>query len=138
MSEELSREEIHRRVRERSGKTPVPGPSENPATNLLLADVVMRMGSYVLRSGVEKAFLKGRYGKDAAKSIVDNRTLGRSLVSVALAKFATRSVPGMALVGTGILGKLLYDHSKTRRANLAKGDADLLEQADEHPPISGT
>ncbi|WAT17673.1 hypothetical protein OZN62_12255 [Aurantiacibacter sp. MUD11] len=138
MSEKLSREEIHRRVRERAGKAPVPGPSENPATNLLLADVVMRMGSYMLRSGVEKAFLKGRYGKETASEIVDNRSLKWTLGSVVLAKFATRSIPGMALVSTGILGKLLYDHSKTRRANRAKGDAQLLGQAGEEPPVSDT
>lgn len=126
-----SREEIRRRVRERrgKGKGEVPGPTENPATNLMLADVVMRMGSYVLRGGVEKAFLKKRYDEKTAKEIKNNRSLVSTLSSIAVAKFATRSIPGAAIVGTGILGKVLYDHSRSRRANKRQGDADLLELA---------
>lgn len=131
MSEELSREEIHRRVRERAGKPALPGPSENPATNLLLADIVIRIGTSFLRTGVEKAFLKNRYPPDTASSIVDNRSALRTLGAVAVAKFARKSIPGAAIVGTGIVGKLLYDNSKTRRANQRKGDTQLLQQAAE-------
>lgn len=131
MSEELDRDEIRRRVRARRGKDNVPGPTENPATNLLLADVVMRMGSYLLRGGVEKAFLKKRYDSKTAKDIRDNRSIPRTLGAIAVAKFATRSIPGAAIVGTGILGKVLYDHSKARRTNRREGDAQLLEQANE-------
>ncbi len=133
MSEELDRKEIHRLVRARRGKSGnVPGPTENPATNLLLADVVMRMGSYLLRGGVEKAFLNKRYDKDTAKDIRDSRSITRTLGSIAVAKFATRSIPGAAIVGTGILGKVLYDHSKARRAQKSEGDAQLIEQATEN------
>lgn len=132
MSKELDREEIHRLVRARRGKTgKVPGPTENPATNLLLADVVMRMGSYLLRGGVERAFLNKRYDKDTAKDIRKNRSIFNTLGSIAVAKFATRSVPGAAIVGTGILGKVLYEHSKSRRAQKSEGDAELIDQANE-------
>lgn len=139
MTEQLSREEIRRRVRERAGRpAELPGPSDNPATNLLLADVVFRIGSRLLRTGVEKTFLKKRYGKDTASDIVDNRTIWRTLGAVAVSKIATRSVPGAAIVGAGIVGKLLYDGSKTRRENLRKGDQALLEQAAEDTDTSGT
>lgn len=131
MSEEPSREEIRRRVRERAGRPALPGPSDNPATNLLLADVVIRIGTSLLRKGVEKAFLKNRYDPETASAIVDNRSVLRTLGAVAVAKFARNSLPGAAIVGTGIVGKLLYDSSKTRRANQRKGDAQLLEQAAE-------
>ncbi|WP_338243298.1 hypothetical protein [Aurantiacibacter hainanensis] len=133
-----SREEIRRRVRERRGKGNVPGPTENPATNLMLADVVMRMGSYVLRGGVEKAFLKKRYDDKTAKEIKNNRSLVSTLGSIVVAKFATRSIPGAAIVGTGILGKVLYDHSKSRRANKREGDAELLEDASKDTITPGT
>ena len=133
-----SRDEIRRRVRERRGKGNVPGPTDNPATNLMLADVVMRMGSYVLRGGVEKAFLKKRYDDKTAKEIKNNRSLISTLSSIAVAKFATRSIPGAAIVGTGILGKVLYDHSKSRRANKRQGDAELLEQASKDTITPGT
>lgn len=138
MSEELSREEIRRRVRERAGKPALPGPADNPATNLLLADVVIRIGTSLLRTGVEKAFLKNRYGPDTASAIVDNRSVTRTLGAVAVAKFARKSLAGAALVGTGIVGKLLYDSSKARRANLRKGDQALLEQAAEETGDTST
>jgi len=132
MSEGLDRAEIRRRVRARRGKSDnVPGPTENPQTNLLLADVVMRMGSYLLRGGVEKAFLKKRYDDDTARRIMDHRSIARRLGSIAIAKFAIRSVPGAAIVGTGILGKVLYEHSKSRRAARRDGDKQLIEQANE-------
>lgn len=133
-----SREEIRRRVRKRRGKDNVPGPTENPATNLMLADVVMRMGSYMLRGGVEKAFLKKRYDDKTAKEIKNNRSLVSTLGSIAVAKFATRSIPGAAIVGTGILGKVLYDHSKSRRANKREGDAELMENASKDTITPGT
>lgn len=108
----------------------VPGPTENPATNVIMADVAMRAGSYVLRSAVEKGFLKGRYGKDTASEIVSNRSLKKTLASFALAKLATRSLPGAVIVGGGMVAKTLFDRGRARRARRA-GDRELLEQAGE-------
>ena len=107
----------------------VSGPSPNPATNLLLADVVMRMGSYVMRYGVERAFLAGRYGKGTAKEIVRGRTIPQSLVAVAIAKLGTRSLPGAALVGAGLVAKTLFDRSQSRRRAKVEGDVKLIKQA---------
>ena len=107
----------------------VAGPSPNPATNLLLADIVMRMSSYVLRHGVERAFLSGRYGKSTAKEIVKGRTIPQSLAAVAIAKFGTRSLPGAAVVGAGLLAKTLFDRSQARRRAQIEGDVKLIEQA---------
>lgn len=132
MTQELSREEIRRRVRERRGKPDVPGPTPNPATNLLLADITMRFGTYLLRGGVEKLLLTNRYGKETAENIVENRSMLKTVSAVALAKAASKSRVASALLGTGILGKVLYDRSKSRRANKAEGDAVLLERASEN------
>lgn len=109
----------------------VPGLTPNPATNLLLADIGMRMGSYVLRAAMEKTFLRGRYGKATAREIVNNQSLGQKLTSVAIAKVGTKSVPGAALVGVGLVGKLLFDRSKSRQAARKAGDQQLLNRADE-------
>lgn len=107
----------------------VPGPSPNPVTNIILADIVMRMGSYLLRDGVERAFLTGRYGRGTAKQIVRNRTVTQSLAAVAIAKLGTKSLPGAALVGAGLLAKTLFDRSQARRRMQAEGDAALISQA---------
>jgi len=112
-----------------SSEEQVPGPTTNPATNLLVADVVMRTGSYVMREVVERRFLKRRFGKKTAREIVKNRSLGRKLASIVIAKIATRSVPGAAIVGTGILAKTLYERGKARRNAEAQGDAELLDNS---------
>lgn len=109
-------------------KHEVPGPSPNPATNLIMADIAMRVGTYLLRGAVEKGFLRGRYGKESAKEIVDNRSMKQTAASVAVAKVATKSVPGAIAVGSGLALKLLFDASQKRRARL-RGDRKLLEQA---------
>lgn len=109
----------------------VPGLTDNPKTNLVMADIAFRAGSYVLRSIVEKRILKGRYDHKTAARMLKNRPLTQTLTSVAIAKVATRSIPGAAIVSTGILAKTLYDRGKSRRDAKREGDAALLDQADD-------
>mgnify|MGYP000515916230 CR=1 FL=1 len=71
----------------------------------------------------------GRYGKDVAKNIVQNKTLGQSLVSFGLAKLATKNLPGAVIVGGGALVKTLYDRRKSRGRQRREGDRELIEQA---------
>ena len=106
----------------------VAGPSPNPVTNLIMADIGMRAVSYIVRSSVEKGMLRGRYGKQVARDIVNNKTTGQNLASFALAKVATRSVPGALVVGGGIAAKALFDLSRRRRARLS-GDKAMIDQA---------
>lgn len=103
----------------------VPGTSETAAANLLMADIVMRIGSSALRHFVESRLLKGRYGPDTARRVMRERSVGKALTSIAVAKIATRSVPGAAIVGTGILAKTLYERGKARR------DAEQGDQGDQ-------
>lgn len=107
----------------------VPGPTDNPATNFILADIAIRAGTYLARRGVEKGMLANRYGKHTAGKIVQNKTLGQSLISFALARVATKSVPGAIVVGGGAIAKTLFDRRKSRRHARAEGDAALLDQA---------
>ena len=124
-----------RRRRPKTGKgaaaVGVPGATDNPATNLLLADIMIRTGSYVLRRMVERGFLKQRYGKQTARAIVQNRSLAQTLTSVAVSRLATGSLPGAAIVGTGVLAKILYERGKSRHSARAEGDAELLEIAED-------
>ncbi|GEM_PF-1469240 len=133
MSEQPDREEVRRRVRERTGKPPLPAPGEPPPANLLLADLVTRIGTYWLRDGVEKAFLKQRYDADTAHELVNNRSAIRKLTAIGLAKVATKSVPGAIIVSTGVLGKVLFDHSKARRKKQAAKAARLTDQLENSP-----
>ena len=107
----------------------VPGPSPDASSNLIIADVTTRMGSYLLRRAVERSFLKGRYGKDNAREIIQNRSLAQTLTSVAIARFASSSLPGAALVSTGMAAKVLLDRSKARRQAADEGDEALLKDA---------
>ncbi len=107
----------------------IPGPTENPATNFLLADIAIRAGGYLARRGIQKGLLSNRYGKVTARQIVQNKTLSQTVISWALARIATRSVPGALVVGGGALAKTLLDRRKTRRKQAREGDAKLLEQA---------
>lgn len=130
MFEQLARRPSRKASRVLPAKSEgIPGPSDNPATNFLLADVAIRAGSYLARRGVEKNLLASRYGKDTAHGIVLNKTLGQSLISFALARLATRSVPGAVLVGGGALAKSLLDRRKSRLHQKIEGDAKLIDQA---------
>ena len=107
----------------------VPGPTPDPSSNLVMADVLMRMTSYVMRRALERNFLKGRYGKDTARQIVKNRSIKQTLASAAIARLATGSLPGAAIVTTGMAAKILLDRSKARHHAAREGDSELLEQA---------
>lgn len=117
-------------TRTSGGVRKVPGPSTNPATNLLVADIAMRAATRLFRRTVEKGLLGARYDPTKAHEIVEGRTLAMTLLSAAAARMATRSVPGALLVGGGMLGKALLDRSMSRRKAIRKGDKALAEQAD--------
>ncbi len=109
----------------------VAGPSPNPATNLLIHDVLLRSGGRVLRLGLEKGLLRNRYGDEIARNVIENRSILHTFASHAVARFATRSVPGAIVVGGGILAKTLLDRRQSRRAAQRAGDRKLREKARE-------
>lgn len=109
----------------------VEGPSPNPMTNLILTDLVLRGGGQILRHAVEASLLKTKYDAKKARNIIAGRSLTQTLVATAVARIATRSVPGMILVGGGTLAKLLYDRSKGKREARAEGKAAIDKRAAE-------
>lgn len=107
----------------------VPGPSINPATNLLIHDIAMRAGGRLMRHTLEKGVLRGRYGGADAKAIVENRSLVRTLMNGMLARYATRSVPGAVLIGGGLIVKTLFDRAQGKRSAKRAGDRSLENAA---------
>lgn len=103
--------------------------SPNPMTNLIIADVALRGGGRLLRHVVERGLLGVKYPADKAKNIIKGRSMTQTLVTTAVARIATRSVPGALIVGGGLLAKTLYDHGKKRKA-AAEGAAQVEDQAD--------
>ncbi|MEZ5743999.1 MAG: hypothetical protein R3D89_09850 [Sphingomonadaceae bacterium] len=105
------------------------GPSPNPYTNLLIADIVLRGGSFLVKRGIEKGLLGVKYAPGKAEKIIKGRTMGEALIGTAIARIATRSVPGAILVGGGMLAKTLYDRKKGLAAQAA-GEDKLDAMAD--------
>lgn len=113
----------------------VEGPSPNPMTNLILTDLLLRGGGRILRHAVESALLKSKYEPGKAKKIIRGRGMGQTLVSTAIARVATQSVPGAILVGGGMLAKMLYDRKQGRRSAQAEGEKAVAEQAEQAPKV---
>ena len=119
------------RPRKRKAKpgSEVPGPSSNPATNLLIMDIVMRGASLLAARAVEQAALRLRYRRAKADDIVEGRSMIATLTATGAARVATRSVPGLLLVTGGLLVKTLIDRSLRPREARRRGDHQLAEQA---------
>ena len=104
----------------------MPGPSTNPATNMLIADIALRSAGRIVRNSMQKGMLRAGFDRDQAREIVDSRTMLSSLILYGASKVATRSVPGALLVGGGLLAKTLYDRGLSKREARRQG----VEQMD--------
>ena len=120
-------------ARTKSTLAKVPGPSNNPATNLLIMDVAMRGASMIFGRAVEKALLRARYNPDKAADIVKGRSMVQSMAATGAARMATRSVPGFLLVTGGLLAKAIFDRSLSRRESVRRGEKAFSEQAANAP-----
>jgi hypothetical protein len=107
----------------------IPGPSTNPATNLLILDVAIRGAALIAGRGMEKALLRTRYQREKAHAIVKGRSIVSSMAATGVARVATRSVPGFLLVSGGLLAKAVVDRSFGRRRSVREGERQFAEQA---------
>ena len=113
----------------RKRKHTIPGPSTNPATNLIIHDIALRSAGRLSRMAVEKAILGRQYGTRFAKEAVENRSVVQTLATYGVTKVATRSIPGALIVGTGLALKVLFDRSQSRRKAQREGENSLRKQA---------
>lgn len=111
-------------------KRRIPGISPNPVTNLILTDIALRGAGRLARNFTEKALLRTRYDKQTAEKVVKGRSMAQTLAAVAVARIATRSVPGAIIVGSGVLAKALYDRSKGKREARTEGREELRERVE--------
>ena len=109
----------------------VPGPSNNPATNLLIFDIALRGATMLIGRTVEKGLLRTRYHGKKAGDIVEGRSWAQSLTATGAARLATRSVPGFLLVTGGLLAKAVIDRGFSRRQSVRRGERQLAEQAEQ-------
>jgi hypothetical protein len=107
----------------------VPGPSSNPATNLLIIDVAVRGVSMLVGRSMERALLRTRYHQDKAADIIKGRPLIQSMAATGAARMATRSMPGFLAVTGGLLVKAVFDRSFGRREAARRGEQQFAEQA---------
>lgn len=112
------------------GDEDVWGPSTNPATNLIVQDLILRAAGRLTRTSLEKGLLRRRYGGEHAKKIIENRSLVQTLLAYGATKYATRSIPGALLVGGAVLGKTIFDRSLSKAKARSQGDAQLAEQSE--------
>jgi len=112
------------------GEDHVPGPSPNSSTNLMIQNILLRSVGRVSRITLEKALLGKRYGTEFAKDAVENRSVVHTLAAYGVTKLATKSLPGFALVSTGLLAKTLFDRSQGKRKARKAGEKALRDQAD--------
>lgn len=105
------------------------GPSPNPMTNLILADIALRGGGRLMKNALEQAMLGMKYPDAKAKGFVKGRSLKQTIVGTALARVATSSVPGALIVGGGLLAKTLYDRTRNHHEARAEGERKIEEQA---------
>jgi len=117
----------------RDGVARLPGPSSNPATNLLVADVAMRGISMLVGRGLEKTVLAARYDPDKAADIVKGRTLTQSMLATGAARMATKSLPGFLLVSGGLFAKAVFDRTLHRGEAVRRGEQQLSKQAANAP-----
>lgn len=98
----------------KSGEKPLP--SSNPITNMVIADIVMRGASVMLRQRVEKGLLTGQLAKEQATRLVEQRGAMTTLALWGASRIATRSPLGLALVAGGLAAKVFYDRGKRLEA----------------------
>lgn len=91
-------------------------PSPNPATNLVIADVVLRGAGLLLRRRLEKGLLTRQLAADQARRMVDNRGVVSTVALWGASRLATKSPLGLVVVAGGLAAKVFYDRGKRLEA----------------------
>jgi hypothetical protein len=115
----------------RKGIEKVPGPSPNAATNLLIAEIAVASAGRMARRSMEKGLLKARFEREQATAIVEGRGMAHTMITAAVARVATRSVPGALLVAGGLFAKVVFDRSLSRRKARRRGDKTIEERTED-------
>jgi hypothetical protein len=115
----------------RKGIQKVPGPSPNAATNLMIAEIAVASAGRLARRQMEKGLLKAKFEREQAVAIVEGRGMAHTMITAAIARVATRSVPGALLVGGGLFAKILFDRTVSRGKSRRRGDKEIAERVED-------
>ncbi len=99
-----------------TGPGGLPLPSPVAATNLVIADIVLRAAGGMLRNRMERGLLVKSYDKAKADKLVDGRGLATSVALWGASHLARRSPLGLAVVAGGLAAKVFYDRGKRLEA----------------------
>lgn len=91
----------------------LPLPSTDPATNFLIADIVLRAAGDFAREAIEKKTLAQTYDRETAENIVSSQSIAKTVALYGITRMATRSPVGLAVVAGGLVLKALYDRGKS-------------------------
>ncbi|MEE4201896.1 hypothetical protein [Erythrobacter sp.] len=107
-------------------------PSPNPATNLVIVDILVRGAARLMRKKLERSVAKAGYGDESkASELVNGRSTATSLGLYGASKLATRSPLGLGMVTSALIAKTLYDRGKSRQARLRSAQDSPLGPEDE-------
>jgi hypothetical protein len=104
-----------------TGLAGIPLPSTDPATNFLIADIVLRAAGDLVRELVEKKTLAQTYDRAKAEELVSRQSIAKTVAIYGISRIATRSPAGLAVVAGGLVLKALYDRGRSIEAKKAKG-----------------
>jgi len=98
-------------------------------TRALWSDVALRTATRLIRTNLLDAALNKVMTPEARAQTKPN-SFGMSLIGIAAARLATRSVPGALFVGGGLVAKALYDRSRSKKADADTHEVDPDKVAD--------
>ena len=114
-------DEAHDQAHDQADARPgLPLPSTDPATNFLIADIVLRAAGDLAREAVEKKTLTQTYDRAKAEELVSSQSIAKTIALYGISRIATRSPAGLALVAGGLVLKALYDRGKSIEARGSK------------------
>ncbi|MFM7350106.1 MAG: hypothetical protein ACKO01_11580 [Erythrobacter sp.] len=91
----------------------LPLPSQEPSTNILIADIVLRAAGGLLRDRLEKGLVTRNHDDDPkAKRMIEKRGITTSAMMWGASRLARRSPIGLAVVAGGLAAKVFYDRGK--------------------------
>jgi hypothetical protein len=90
----------------------IPLPSTDPATNFLIADIVLRAAGDLVRELIEKKTLAQTYDRAKAEELVSRQSIAKTVAIYGISRIATRSPAGLAVVAGGLVLKALYDRGR--------------------------
>lgn len=103
----------------------MPDKPKRTTTSGKIADFAVREGKAVAERAIDRRLASAGYSKKDVRKIVERKGFGKRMVAAAIARLATRSVPGALLVGGGLIAKALFSGRKA--------EAEAPEAVDDTP-----